>query len=130
MLDLAQHYGQGPVHLMDVAQRQEISVKYLEQLIIPLKKQGLIESIRGPKGGYILKRAPEKITFAEIVQLLENTSRMIDCVDNPDVCERSPSCPTRNVWVKATHTMYEELDSVTLADQLPFQKTKHKGAQR
>ena len=118
MLDLAGYYGRGPVHLSEVAARQEISVKYLEQLIIPLKRQGLIQSLRGPKGGYILSRAPERITFAEIVRVLEGSSSMTECVDNPDACHKSKDCPTREVWIQATRSMYEQLESISLADKL------------
>ncbi len=70
MLDMAQHYNDGPIHLSDIAKRQDLSVKYLEQIIIPLKKAGYIESLRGPQGGHILAKPPEEITVKEIVGLL------------------------------------------------------------
>ena len=129
MLDLAGYYGRGPVHLSDVAARQEISVKYLEQLIIPLKRQGLIQSVRGPKGGYVLSRPPDKITFADIVRILESASSMTDCVDNPDACRKSKQCPTRDVWIQATRSMYEALNSISLADKLATGQEEHNGEQ-
>ena len=67
MLDMAQHYREGPIHLGDIAKRQDVSVKYLEQIIIPLKKAHYIESVRGSKGGHILTKPPEEITVGEIV---------------------------------------------------------------
>ncbi len=118
MLELAKHYGRGPMHLSEVAARQAISVKYLEQLIIPLKRQGLIRSIRGPKGGYVLSRAPEAITFAAIVRVLEGQGGMTACVDNPETCEKALSCPARDVWLRASKSMYDLLESMTLADTL------------
>ncbi|MCF8039405.1 MAG: Rrf2 family transcriptional regulator [Desulfohalobiaceae bacterium] len=118
MLDFARHYEQGPVHLSDVADREKISIKYLEQLIIPLKREGLIKSMRGPKGGYILNKAPGEITFAQIIRILENASNLTDCVENPEVCEKSEECPTREVWVQTNRSMYEQLDTVSLADKL------------
>ena len=71
MLDMAEHYHDGPIHLVTIAKRQGISVKYLEQIIIPLKKADYIQSVRGPKGGHALARPPEEITVGEIVALLE-----------------------------------------------------------
>ena len=71
LLDMAQHYNQGPVQVGDIAKRQGISVKYLEQIIIPLKRAGYVKSARGPKGGHALARRPEEITVGEIVALLE-----------------------------------------------------------
>ena len=98
MLDMAQHYQDGPIHLTNVAKRQGISVKYLEQIIIPLKKANYIQSVRGPKGGHTLARPPEEITVGEIVALLEDSASLAACSDNPTVCERSPNCPTRYIW--------------------------------
>ena len=89
MLDMAQHYQKGPLHLAEVAQRQGISVKYLEQIIIPLKKAHYITSVRGPKGGHLLAKPPEKITVGEIVSLLEEGTQLVDCVGQADVCQRS-----------------------------------------
>jgi len=116
MLDMAQHYGDGPIHLSNVAKRQGISVKYLEQIIIPLKKANYVTSVRGPKGGHILARPPEDITVAEIVTLLEQGIALVECSDNPQVCERASTCPTRHIWQEAGLAMREKLESITLAD--------------
>jgi len=129
MLDLARHYGEGPVQIGEIAKREEISVKYLEQLIIPLKKVGFIRSVRGPKGGHELAIPPEKVTIGRIVQVLEGGVHLSDCVVYPEQCPRSNSCLTRDVWKDATDAMYEELESVTLAIVLkrgekPKQKTQ------
>lgn len=115
MFDLAKHYDQGPVQIGDVARREGISVKYLEQLIIPLKKAGLVESVRGPKGGHMLARPPEEISVGEIIRVLERGVSLTDCIENPDVCEKTNCCLTRMVWEDATQAMYEHLDASSLA---------------
>jgi Rrf2 family transcriptional regulator, iron-sulfur cluster assembly transcription factor len=116
MLDMAQHYNQGPVQLGDIAKRQDVSVKYLEQIIIPLKKAHYIESVRGPKGGHILTRPPEEITLGEIVALLEDGTNLVECSNDAGVCQRADSCPTRLVWKEAAEAMFARLHAITLAD--------------
>jgi len=118
MLDLARHYGKGPVQVGEIARHEEISVKYLEQIIIPLKKEGLIQSIRGPKGGHMLARRPQDITMGEIVKVLEGGIDLAACIENPGECRRSPRCVTRGLWKEATNAMYDKLNSVTLAEML------------
>ncbi|MCF8144883.1 MAG: Rrf2 family transcriptional regulator [Deltaproteobacteria bacterium] len=116
MLDLAAHYDEGPVQIGDISRRENISVKYLEQLIIPLKKARLIESARGPKGGHMLTKSPEEITIGEIVRVMEGGIDLTHCIENPDVCEKTNSCLTRTVWEDATRAIYERLDASTLAN--------------
>lgn len=116
LLDIAQHYNQGPVQLGEIAKRQEISVKYLEQIVIPLKKAHLIETVRGPKGGHILARPPEEITVAEIVALLEDGANLAECIERAEVCGRAGTCPTRLIWKEASQAMFNALKSITLAD--------------
>jgi Rrf2 family transcriptional regulator, iron-sulfur cluster assembly transcription factor len=118
MLGLAQHYHQGPMHLSTIALQQGISVKYLEQIIIPLKKAKYIQSVRGPKGGHVLARSPEEITVGEIVALLEEGASLAECSFNPKVCDRSSICQTRYVWQEAAQAMFDKLNSITLADLL------------
>ncbi len=127
MLDLAEHYGGAPVQIGDIAKRQDISVKYLEQLIIPLKRADYVASVRGPKGGHMLAKPPEEITVGEIVELLEGGINLTDCVEDPDVCDRSDSCPTRGVWETATKAMYGELNSITLSEMIKKQKAETPG---
>jgi Rrf2 family protein len=117
MLDMAQHYHEGgPVQLGDIAKRQNVSVKYLEQIIIPLKKAHYIESVRGPKGGHILTKPPEEITVGEIVALLEDGTVLVECIENATVCERTLICPTRLLWKEVSEAMFDKLQAVTLAD--------------
>ncbi len=116
MLDMAQHYGKGPLHLAAVAARQGISVKYLEQIIIPLKRAHYVESVRGPKGGHILARPPEEISVGEIVALLEEGATLVECTERAEICSRADSCVTRIVWKEAALAMFDKLGSISLAD--------------
>jgi len=121
MVDLAQHYNKGPVHLEVIARRQNISLKYLEQIIICLKKGGYIRSVRGPSGGYILAKPPQEITVGEIVLLLEENTYLVYCSDRPEACDRADICPIRHVWKEAAEAMFEKLNSFTLADLVAFE---------
>ena len=116
MLDMAQHYNKGPIQLGDIAKRQNLSVKYLEQIIIPLKKAGFIESVRGPKGGHVLAKHPMEITLGEIVALLEEGITLVECVENAAICERADTCPTRLVWKEVSEAVLDKLQALTLAD--------------
>jgi len=116
MVDLALHYDQGPVPLGEIAKRQNLSAKYLEQLIILLKGAGLILSARGRRGGYMLARKPEKISVGEVVEVLEGRLAVVDCILKPDLCNRSPECPTRNIWGNMTDAIKEQLYSMNLKD--------------
>ena len=116
MADLAKHYDEGPVQIGSIARRQDVSVKYLEQLIIPLKKSGFIKSIRGPKGGHMLSRPPDEITVGEIVKVLEGGIDLTGCVEEVGSCERSGQCMIRKVWEEASNAMYETLNSKCLTD--------------
>lgn len=118
MVDLAQHYGEGPIPLREIAKRQDLSVKYLEQLIIMLKGGGLIRSIRGAKGGYALARKPVKISVGQILEIVEGEFALVDCVADPEICERSPECPTRDIWAEMTALLEKNLFSMTLQDIL------------
>ena len=118
MLDLAQRYDQGPVQIGDVSKRENISVKYLEQLIIPLKKANFIKSVRGPKGGHMLAKPPEEITIGEIVRILEGGINLSSCIENPELCDRTTRCLTRHIWEEATRAMCDKLNSVTLSKMI------------
>ena len=118
MVDMAEHYDEGPVQIGDIAKRQDISVKYLEQLIIPLKKANFIKSVRGPKGGHMLAKPPEEITVGEIVEVLEGGIDLSGCIENPDTCNKSSDCLTRGVWEEATKAIHEKLDSITLSKMI------------
>jgi Rrf2 family protein len=122
MLDLAARHDQGPTPLREIAKRQDLSVKYLEQLIIPLKAAGYIRSVRGARGGYTLARKPDKISVGQIIQVLEGGLSLVDCVDDARVCEREKNCPTRDIWLRMSERLMEELSSLTLRDVLDGKK--------
>ena len=116
LVDLARHNNQGPVQIGEISKRQDISVKYLEQLIRPLKQANLVESVRGPKGGHMLAKKPETITLGQIVRLFEGQSDLVKCVSNPETCNMADDCQVRLAWKDATRVLYEKLDSTTIAD--------------
>jgi Rrf2 family protein len=124
MFDLALHYGEGAVSLKDVAKRQEISEKYLWHLIPPLKNAGLINSIRGSHGGYVLAKPPRLISVKEILQILEGSMCLVECTDQPSLCKRSTNCVAREVWAEVTDRMLEALESFTLEGMIEKEKRK------
>jgi Rrf2 family protein len=116
LLDLARHHDQGPVQIGEISKRQDISVKYLEQLIRPLKQAHLVTSVRGPKGGHLLAKKPEDITLGQIVRLFEGQSELVECISHPEKCSMAEDCQVRLAWQDATRVLYEKLDSTTIAD--------------
>ncbi len=114
MVELARHFDGGPLQLGEIARRQNLSVKYLEQIIIPLKKAHYIKSVRGPRGGHMLAKRPAEISVGDIVRTLENESNLTPCLSHPELCDRVAECPTRGVWRQATRALYETLDGITL----------------
>jgi Rrf2 family protein len=115
------------MHLANVAKRQGISVKYLEQIIIPLKKANYVKSVRGPKGGHRLAKPPEEITVGEIVALLEAGTNLVECVDHEGHCERAHNCLTRHLWKEAAQAMFDKLHAITLAEVIKMSETSPSG---
>jgi len=120
MFDLAQHYGSEPIPLKTVAERQNISDNYLEQLIAILRKAGLVKSVRGAQGGYILARDPSSITVGDIIRAMEGPIAPVDCVSEvePAECDNADFCITRTVWARVRDRLAEVMDSISLADML------------
>ena len=118
MVDLARNRDQGPIRIGEISKRQDISVKYLEQLIRPLKKAKLVTSVRGPKGGHLLAEKPENITLGQVVRLFEGQSDLVKCVSSPEKCAISDDCQVRLAWRDATKVLYEKLDSTNISDLL------------
>jgi len=127
MLDMAEHYDEGAVQIGDIAKRQDISVKYLEQLVIPLKKANYVKSVRGPKGGHMLAKPPEEITVGEIVEVLEGGINLVDCIENPHMCNKSNHCLTRGIWQEATKAMYDKINFITFSEIIETGKGLLKG---
>ena len=116
MLDLALHAGQGPVLLKDIAARQEISEKYLWQLVPPLKNAGFVSTKRGMHGGYALNKDPAKISIKDIVDVLEGPISLVGCTNNKEFCKRMDKCFTRDIWCEITHKVSDIFAAYTLAD--------------
>ena len=124
LLELALHYGEGPVPLKDIAQRQQISLQYLEHIITPLVAAGIVLSIRGPRGGVSLAKPPEAIRLSGVIQLLEGSIAPVACVNDPKYCPRSDFCVTRDIWGELKKEMDGVLESTTLQDLVERQKSK------
>ncbi|MBW1955782.1 MAG: Rrf2 family transcriptional regulator [Deltaproteobacteria bacterium] len=116
LAELARHSDGGPVKVGKISEEQKITVKYLEQLIRPLKKAGLVKSIRGPKGGHTLAKRPKEITLGQVVRILEGKSDLLDCLPYPESCNFSDGCPARKAWKEASDALYEKLDAISIAD--------------
>ena len=124
MLDLAMNNTGEPVRLKDVAKRQEISEKYLEQIISILNKAGFVRSVRGPSGGYSLKRKPEEYTVGMILRLTEGSLAPVDCVEDGTDCGRANQCVTVLLWKKLNDAINGVVDNITLADLVDWQMQK------
>lgn len=122
MLDLATYSAGGPVCLKDVAKRQEISDKYLEQIIAVLNKAGYVKSIRGAQGGYLLKKEPQEYTVGMILRLTEGDLAPVGCVgEEREECERRDICVTNRIWQQVNDAVNNVVDNITLADMLKWQ---------
>lgn len=119
MVELAKHKGEGPIPLRKIAGTQDISEQYLEQLFSNLRKSGLVESVRGAKGGYLLADSSEKINVKEIITALEGPIAPVECVlDSKDFCEYNDDCVTKILWEKLKSCIDDMLESITLKDLL------------
>jgi len=111
---VAMHGDSGPVSLRFIAEREDISEQYLEQIFMDLKKAGLVTGIRGAGGGYMLAKSPADMTSGDIVRAVEGPIRLVDCEHN-GTCERVHVCVTRELWSRVSASMSEVLDATTLA---------------
>lgn len=126
MLDLALNQDGGPVSLRDVAGRQGISEKYLEQLVSPLTRGGLLRSIRGAAGGYLLTREPREYTAGEIIRTQEGSLAPVECAEGAGCCEREEGCATVELYRRIKAAVDSVVDSVTLADLMAEHRAKNK----
>lgn len=125
MIDLAMNDNDEPIRLKDVADRQEISVKYLEQIISTLTKAGYLKSERGANGGYLLRREPSEYTVGMILRTTEGSLAPVSCVEEGESqCERSDSCVTAIVWKKINNAINDVVDGITLQDLVDWQREK------
>lgn len=130
MLNLANHYNNGneAIILRNISEEEEISIRYLEQIIIPLKINKLVKSIRGAGGGYILARHPSKIKLNEILLALEGTCCLVDCVEDEDYCHRIPICATYEVWKETSNLLKNYFEKLTLQDLIEISRKKQRNS--
>ena len=126
MINLAKHYNdrKEAIILKSVSDDEKISIRYLEQIIIPLKISKLVKSIRGAGGGYTLARKPAEIKVSEILLALEGTCCLVDCVEDEDYCDRTNICATHDIWDKASSLLHDYFDTTTLQDLITQEKAK------
>lgn len=125
LIDLAQHQGEGYIALKDIAARQNISKKYLEQIVPILNRSDILNTNRGYQGGYRLAKAPENYTVGNILRLTEGSLAPVACLDyNPVGCEYSGECPTLPIWKGLNKVICDYLDGITLQDIIDMQKDK------
>lgn len=126
LVDLAEHQNCGFVALKDIADRQNISKKYLEQIIPIFNNSDILKTTRGSQGGYMLSRTPDKYTVGEILRLTEGSLAPVECLDrNPVGCERSGECATLPIWQGLNRVISDYLDNITLQDILDQQRARY-----
>ena len=113
---LACRHGQGPSSAREIAAGQGLPAKYLEQLLATLKSAGLVKSLRGAGGGYVLTRPPAEIRLWEIYEVLEGELSPVNCLYDPEVCPNEQQCPTRGMWLQMTEALKQVLEQNTLED--------------
>jgi len=118
MYDLAKNVNAGPQPIKAIAERQGIPEAYLEQLFAVLKRDGLVNSVRGAQGGYTLSRTPEEITVGDVLRTLEGGLNLVDCLEEEETCGKSCACPSRIVWMKIRDGLNAIVDSITLQDMM------------
>jgi len=116
IIELAQHEAKRPLQLKVIAERQDISVKYLEQLMSLLRSAGFVRSVRGSKGGYVLARPADQIKLDEVFRCLEGPVTTAECTEDESYCERSSDCAARQVWIRVENAIREVLGSIKLSD--------------
>ena len=129
LLDLAEHTDAGYISLKDIATRQNISKKYLEQIIPALTRSDILKANRGSLGGYMLARAPEECTVGEILRLTEGSLVPVACLEHePNKCEKCGECATLPVWKGLNRVINDYLDGITLKDIMDQQRERDRGA--
>jgi Rrf2 family protein len=118
MLELSKHFGKGPMSMMEISKHQDIPIKYLEQIIIPLKRAKLVTSVRGPKGGHMLAGPPDEISIWDVLVPLESRMALVDCLADEGVCPNISTCPIRPVWGEAYSAMVNLFKKTTLSNVL------------
>ena len=126
IFEVARNYGQGPITIKEIAERQGISFSYLEQILNRLGKAGVIEGVRGPGGGYFLERKPADVTVGDVVRALEGPIALSHCLEpgSTDDCYQAEDCVARMVWSRVGAKIEEALDGITFDDLLQQSASK------
>jgi Rrf2 family cysteine metabolism transcriptional repressor len=124
VFEIARNFGKGPITIKEISERQGISFSYLEQILHKLGKAGLIESVRGPSGGYLLGRKPQELTIGDIVRVLEGPIALSHCLEPGESgdCYQADDCVARMVWAKVGEKIEKALDSISFQDLLQNRK--------
>ena len=130
MIEMAKEFGKGPISLRTIEENQQISRQYLQQLMPPLKKEGLIRVVKGKNGGFMLARPPADIRIGEIIHAQQGDIAIVECVQNGDVCDFEFQCPSRDIWVEASRRLNEYFNSLSLEDVLKSWEKKKKQARK
>jgi Rrf2 family protein len=130
MVQIARHYGKSPVSLRTIEEHQKISRNYLQQLMPPLKNEGLLRVVKGKKGGFMLARPPSEIKIGEIIRAQEGEIGLVECVGESGLCDFEKECPSREIWAEASRRLDEYFDSLTLEDVLKRWEKKRKRARK
>ena len=130
LIELAHHFGQGPLQSAEIAARQGIPEPYLDQLLTNLRRAGFIRSVRGPQGGHALIREPDHLKLSEVIGVLEGSLSPIACLDEPDGCGKPGFCPQRQVWEAVRDATRKVLDDVSIADLAASERQAGNGGGR
>jgi Rrf2 family protein len=128
MVELAVRYGEGPIELKEIAKKENISLKYLEQVINPLRADGLVKAVRGAKGGYSLAKPPSEICLYDVIETLEGPLNLLDCLHDTKACQKVSSCVTREIWKAVSDAMSKIFYSVTLEDMVNRKREMEKSS--
>lgn len=126
LIDLGLYYKGKPVLVKDIAKRQNLSERYLEHIMLTLKKAGILKSIKGGKGGYEFLKDPSEIKVREIVEILEGHISPVECVERMEICERSKNCAARELWCRIKEEIIKLLENITLKELIERQENKNK----
>ena len=126
LLEIARNYKNGPVSRVDIERKQGISKAYLENILLSLRDNRIIHTIRGAQGGFELSKNPADITLLDVVEAVDGPLVLVDCLDRDDACERMDECPLRDVWDELQTAHHDVLGKITLADLLKKEKKKNK----
>ncbi len=127
LIELALKIDQGAVQAGTISSSQKISVKYLEQILRTLKQAGMVKSVRGPKGGHLLAKDPDKIFLGQIVRLFEGQTDLVACVTSPEDCSMARECLVRDAWQEATSVLYQKLDNISIASLIQNSEKNDQG---